>query len=39
MIKVSVFGVYYSVKEWKLRNSAMLVVEEPTELEDDPVAL
>ncbi len=39
MIRVNVLGVCYSVKEWKLRNSAMLAVEEPTEPDEEPVAL
>jgi len=34
MISIKVLGVTYSEKEWKLRNSAMLVVEVPTEEAD-----
>ena len=37
MMRVKVLGVVYSVKEWKFLNSAMLVVESLSEVED-PVA-
>jgi hypothetical protein len=38
IIKCSVFGVFSEAKEWKMRSSAVLAEEDPSEEELEPVA-